>query len=303
MPKSSRKPPNRTATRKPVPAGTVQPHPRSSLGYEPQRLKAPVKTLGGVLEAGTPDMLVNLLPPLLWQVHAEGQRGNHCVDAAFTLRYAYAQLGIRSQLLPVDLVIRDGRGEMVMHGSATPGWSGEQYTGHCILALPDSGRFIDATAEQYPLISRLKMGPVMGRAVTTTGNANGEGMTSPGAVHGVQRGDLLLVYTVAAKQYATVIEDEPRIRDAQPEYRRTGVNLASHVLAALRHPDVIERARMVPNPRLQALLDVLGDTIDDADATDSPDWFHMIPDEHGVPQRLRLDEIPLPEGTPPEISF
>ncbi|OEJ28913.1 hypothetical protein AS594_35320 [Streptomyces agglomeratus] len=97
-----------------------------------------------MLQHAKPDQLVELVLPYLWVALADGRvPANVCVDACMTLRNAYGQLGVGAELLPVDLVIQNKDGSGTRYGSLTPRWTGASWNGHCVLVLPDSGRFVD----------------------------------------------------------------------------------------------------------------------------------------------------------------
>ena len=53
--------------------------------------------------------------------------------------------GLASLGLPVALAIRKRDGGGTRYGSLTPSWTGTSWNGHCVLVLPDSERFVDAT--------------------------------------------------------------------------------------------------------------------------------------------------------------
>ena len=289
-PKKRRREPNRTATRKPATTARAGSGPRPGPGT--QRLRASTQALGKLLAGAPPDSLVPLLVPILWLHHVDGLPGNLCVDAAYTLRYAYAQFGIRAEIMPVDLVIQDSRtGATVMHGRPDPHWEDNQYVGHCVLRLPDDGRFVDATVEQYREISRLHLGPIVGRTVLSTGPVDAGRPVLAGTHFGVSRQHLMLLYTASGSEAAVDLASHPLIREGQPLYQRAGLNLASHALLALLDPAVIDRARQSPYPRLHALLDAL--TGRAHQITDDGDWYFLTPE----PQRL--DELTLPPSTPP----
>ncbi|MGW7468534.1 hypothetical protein ACWGJT_28715 [Streptomyces xantholiticus] len=79
-------------------------------------------------------------------------------------------------------------------------------------------------------------------------------------------------------------------------HRRTGVNVASLALVALRGEGVRGRAMQTPYPRLGALLQTVGDAPYETD--ESRDIRFRLPDQDGRDRWLRLDEIPLPPTTP-----
>ncbi|MFJ8746196.1 hypothetical protein ACIRL2_43420 [Embleya sp. NPDC127516] len=131
--------------------------------------------MAGVLAQAPPDRLVEQLLPQLWLALADGFPANVCVDACITLSFAFGQFGIESLLQPVDLTIEDASGAVVVHGSPRPSWNaaGTEFTGHCVLWLPDSRRLIDPTVEQYERMRRLDLGPLVARSVASTDPARG----------------------------------------------------------------------------------------------------------------------------------
>ncbi|MDH2393982.1 hypothetical protein QCN29_35585 [Streptomyces sp. HNM0663] len=248
-----------------------------------------------MLEHAKPDQLVELVLPSLWVALADGRvPANVCVDACLTLRSAYGQLGVRAELLPVDLAIRNRHGEGVRYGSLTPSWTGTSWNGHCVLVLPDSGRFVDATVEQFDEVRKIGMGPMVGKvALSLAGDGS---LMEPGAQVVLQRGDLVLTYTVAGPQALASITEHPEVAAHTDAHRRTGVNTASFTLVALRGEDVRGRAMQAPYPRLRALLRAVGDAPYEAD--EAGDVRFCLPDHDGAERWLRLDEIPLPPTTP-----
>jgi hypothetical protein len=76
------------------------------------------------------------------------------------------------------------------------------------------------------------------------------------------------------------------------EHRRTGANLASYALDALRRPSVINIASAAPFPRVTGLLAAIGDVPSETDAAGN--WYFMMPDPAGGHRSLRIDKIPLP---------
>jgi hypothetical protein len=74
------------------------------------------------------------------------------------------------------------------------------------------------------------------------------------------------------------------------EAQRSSMNLAAQCIALLCQPDVIDRARQAPHPRVRALLDLLAaaeTTYDDAD-----DLRFILPGDSDRRGR-RLDELGL----------
>lgn len=247
-----------------------------------------------------PDRLVELLPPLLWLYHVAGMPANQCVNGCMVLKHAYTTFGIRAEPTAVDLTITDRSTDAapVFYGRADPYWDWESSTfhGHCALWLPRSGRLLDATVEQYPEVRRYQLGPVLGRiAATSATREDAEAIASgvlPAGTHiGVERGDLLLLYTTAGEQYRGVVDGElPAGLDEQA--RRAGRNLASHALTMLRIPEVAQRVRRGPYPRLHAMLDAVG-TCEFSTDFRGDYWFHT---ETG---QVRIEDLDVPQ-TPAE---
>ncbi|WP_199546308.1 hypothetical protein [Streptomyces sp. N35] len=239
--------------------------------------------------------------PHLWASIAEGvgAPSNICVDAALALRHAYGQYGIRSELQPVDLSIRSQHGDTEVFRTSEQSWSedGTVFHGHCLLVLPDSQRMVDVTVEQFAQIAALQQGPLVGRTTHASEEITAGELLPPRTQMLLQRGDLLLRYTVVDEPLASLLNDhQPYVRLHVAKHHSAGINLASLMLLALRDPEVIGRARQAPYPRLRALLRVVADA--DHQADEQRDFRFLAPDRDGQERWLRLDEIPLPPTTP-----
>ncbi|MGI5192105.1 hypothetical protein ACQEVY_00300 [Streptomyces sp. CA-288835] len=295
--RKQRKPQQRVIRRKPESA------PRSpSLLAGPRTpyvMRGNMPMTARILEQAPPDALVELLLPNLWAGIADesGAPANICVDSCLTLKYAYGQLGIRSELALTDLVVREANGDSVLHGTPEPSWNddGTVFHGHCILLLPDSGRHVDATVEQFAQVRDQGGGPLIGRSVTSSEELPPGQLLPPGTRLAVQRSEIVMLYTLSHLSVADVIDGKPWITENAHRHYRAGVNLASLTLQALRMPEVIGRARQSPHPRLRALLRAVGDAPQEVD--DERNVRFALHGPHG-PQPLRLDEIPLPATTP-----
>ncbi|MFJ1954650.1 hypothetical protein ACIOGT_25875 [Streptomyces microflavus] len=248
-----------------------------------------------MLEHAKPDQIVELVLPFLWAALMDGRApANICVDACMTLRNAYGQLGVRAELLPVTVAIRKRDGTGTLYGSLTPKWTGATWSGHCVLALPDSERFVDPTIEQFDEVRKVGMGPMVGKLALPTPESGM--LAEPGTQVMMQRGDLGLTYTVAGPEVLASIVEHPEAIAHADGHRRTGVNAASLMLAALRSEDVRGRAMQAPHPRLRALLRAVGDAPYKSD--DAQDVRFRLLDQKGQERWLRLDEISLPPSTP-----
>jgi hypothetical protein len=248
-----------------------------------------------MLEHAKPDQLVELVLPYLWTALADGRvPANVCVDACMTLRNAYGQLGVRAELLSVDLAVQHKDGGGTRYGSLTPTWTGTSWNGHCVLVLPDSERLVDATVEQFEEVREIGMGPMVGKVALSI---DGDGsLMQPGARVVLQRGDLQLTYTVAGPEAMASILEHPEAVAHTEGHLRTGVNVASYAVVALRGEGVRGGAMQTPYPRLRALLRAVGDAPYEAD--EAGDVRFGLPVLDGRERWLRLDEIPLPESVP-----
>lgn len=248
-----------------------------------------------MLEHAKPEQLVELVLPYLWAALVDGRiPANVCVDSCLTLRNAYGQLGVRAELLPVDLAVQHKDGGGTRYGSLTPSWTGTSWNGHCVLVLPDSERFVDATVEQFDEVREIGMGPMVGKVALSM---DGDGsLMQPGAQVVLRRGDLLLTYTAAGPEAVASIVERPEAVAHADGHRRTGVNVASFALVALRGEGVRGRAMQAPYPRLRALLRAVGDAPYEAD--EAGDVRFCLPDQDGRERWLLLDEIPLPLSVP-----
>jgi tetratricopeptide (TPR) repeat protein len=234
-------------------------------------------------------LVVTLMATAYAAIHA-GEPARHCIDACRVLHYAYAQFGIRSELRAVVLTIRadDGRAGR----TPVPSWNGSELAGHAILCLPDAGRLVDATVDQFPWVGGT--GPLVGGAGPLAGGATPMGdQFSAGSSVLVRRGDLTLVYTICSDETTRLILDRASVSTVAEEYRNQGIQLASTFLAGLAEsPPTAAQARQAPYPRLAAYLDAIEDaTI----GHDDDGFWYVIPPSTA---RLRLDEILLPAGTP-----
>ncbi len=248
-----------------------------------------------MLQHAKPEQIVELVLPFLWTAITKDRApANICVDACMTLRNAYGQLGVRAELLPVTVAIRKKDGTGTLYGSLTPRWSGTEWSGHCALVLPDSERFVDPTIEQFDEVRRIGMGPMVGKLALSTHDSGM--LVEPGAQVMLQRGDLVLTYTVAGPEALASIVEHPEAIAHADGHLRTGVNTASLMLAALRSEDVRGRAMQSPHPRVRALLRAVGDAPYMSDG--AQDVRFGLPDQNGQERWLRLDEIPLPPSTP-----
>jgi len=293
VPKSrSRRKPSKKSPPKNNPSG---PADRPVIGqYHVGQVQSTMDKIAPLLMSGhaAPDLMVELLPPMLWLEHATGAPTNLCVSSCATLHFTYAALGITAQPRAVDLVVTNQRTDKrIMYGTPNPSWSGDTFNGHCVLWLPGSGRFIDPTVEQYPDVRRYRLGPICGRVAASMATPAQQarlaaGELIPGSHVGVQREELLLLYTTVDPEFDHVVMAGAPVRDNLGELKLAGRNLAMQALALLSQTEVIDRARQTTiHPRVRVLLDqVTGAELNDED--DHELRFVLRGDPTQTPRRI-----------------
>lgn len=267
--------------------------------------RARVDKLSMQATSAPPEALIPVLLATTWAGVQVGQTANHCVDACRTLGFALAQLGIRTELRAAELIIRNNRtGQMSERAPRIPSWQGNELTGHCILTLPEQDRFIDATIEQFHEVAALKLGPAVGRAGAfldpDTGAVHAPRATAArpvaGSVLALQRGNLVLAYTLSPDHANDIITSHPVVTATTEGHRRAGINLVSLVLGHLRGRGLDEVVRRAPFPRLHTLLDAIADS----PVVDDNGEVRFTITRDGQQRDLLLDELPLPADAPPE---
>ncbi|MGW6557657.1 hypothetical protein [Streptomyces hydrogenans] len=285
-------------TKRKKPPRRQQRGPKATAKHQlgPVRFRDHTDSAAKILSNAKPEQLVEVTLPYLFASIQAGDAANVCVSSSLVLQRAYAMFGIRSELLPVSIGSAPmdrpiTTASITTYGTDHPRWVGDQLHGHCVLHLPDSDRFVDVTADQFPDIAREGLGPIVG-----AGLHPGAAQTT-GAMIAVQRGNRLIVYTPAAPMYQDLILNHPTVQANLPLAHSAGVKLASLALNAFRAPFVIERARATPHPRLHKLLDLVADApmgSQEGTPETSSLWFE-IPTADGTTTRRQLDELlPLP---------
>lgn len=260
----------------------LDPQIRAAAASAPTITRAHVPTAIGKLVAAVPGLDAVIREDL-------GIPPNVCVEACRWLHYAYAQLGIRSVLSAAGLVVSGPAGNAILRAPVSPSWTGAVLDGHAILCLPEVRRFVDPTVEQYPEVARYRIGPVSGLTAGQLGGAVRPAPFVPGDQLIVRRKDLTLVYTLGDPAGTQEIMGHWAVQDRTEVHRRAGINLATVALDFVRGQPDLREAQI---PRLQALLAAAGDYAVRRDPG-TGDWFFDLPG-----QQLRLDELPLPPGTP-----
>jgi hypothetical protein len=254
-------------------------------------------------DAVAPDLLIEMLLPMLWRVKPVTITGNRSIDCSLVLAHAYEHLGIVATSCAVDLMIKDASAEeYTTVGRSDPQDADGKFDGHCVLWLPQSQRFVDAMVDQFPEVRRHQRGPVIGRTAMTSGSASlGTELVYggiPGDMHVVVRPGMRLLYIVVGPDPVGVVTSSPVVREAAARYRRAGVNLASHALTLFRLPPVIEKVRAARYPQLHAILEELGQA---EFFVGREGDFSFAVQINGTDRVLPLDEI-VPAAVDPQVS-
>lgn len=267
----------------PVTGLRLDPALRAAAAAMPEVTRGHVASAIGKLVAAVPSLDAVIREDL-------GIPPNICVEACRWLHYAYAQLGIQSVLTATGLVVSGRSGNAILRAPTSPSWDGTMMDGHAVLCLPEVRRFVDPTVEQYPEVARYRIGPVSGLAAGQHGGtAVRPAPFVPGDQLVVQRKNLTLVYTLGGQADTQVIMGHWVVRDRAEVHRRAGINLATLAVDYIRTDPELREAAI---PRLHVLLTAVGDSPVRHDPG-TGDWLFDMPEG-----QLRLDELPLPPGTP-----
>jgi len=275
---------------------------RPSPGYRPQPLRSTEDAVAALLEEGEADGLLAQLPALLWidAVAYQQLPSNLCLAASHSLRQAYRWLGLQADVVPVTLAIEDaaGRSGGTMYGNSRPHFTsdtaGDGFVGHCILRLPELGRFVDATAGQFPQIAAGTGAPIVGRDVTGTHDLLDPAADRPGGI-ALQRENWVLTYRPVERGYAGVVyEQGPYVTaEGRDGWYENGMKIVAQALALLAvDPDIAARARTASCPRLDLLLTAIAD----ARWTPSEEQLDLFVFPDGSQQQLR--NLSLPPNSP-----
>ncbi len=239
-------------------------------------------------------MQVPSLPPLFIDLIAARDLAplERCLDDCMTLVHAYAHLGIPAELRAAELAVTNTSTKAsITHGSLAPRWEDGMIRGHTVVWLPTLKHLIDITAEQFPELAALNEGPIIARDVDRRPSDAVPTRTT------IKRKNLLLTYTLAPTETTADLLNHPMARAEAANYRRRGVNVASAAVSILSHSLPPESAQSIPHKRAAALVEAVRDLPGHLTPTEEPRF--LLPGPDGRQVVAQLDEIPLPDGTPP----
>lgn len=241
------------------------------------------------------------LPALYLELVAARNRdvlpAERCVDDCLVLAHACAQLGTAAQVRVAELTVTDTvTGLREVHGSQEPWWEDGILHGHTVVWLPERGYLIDPTAEQYEEIAAWQEGPVITSAISYPGQRKHPDPAGQPLSITVPRGSLSLAYALGAHESSIAFLDHPVVLAERDGHLRRGANIASEVVALLASRRTADETIMLPSPRAAALIAAVRN-LDEYRDNDGRLYFTTRSPQGSRP--MRLDEIPLPAGTPP----
>jgi hypothetical protein len=224
-----------------------------NVAYRPGRLNVDIKDVLDRCRNGTPDFSPNLLLAAYTLDWLRGLPANICVQACLHLKDAAAILGLEAVLTPVVVYVDEPNGLRSVYGTETPAWTGPEFSGHCILFLPDEHRVIDPTIRQidgfqnlpYPYVGQLKYGDRNARALPPGTTSKVYVKNRQIEYHVAEGGQALLTDANAAKIAVTANPDLPAA-------------IAAQTINSLRALGVAERLP-TRHGRIRALLSTIGD--------------------------------------------
>ena len=126
----------------------------------PRARRFRLEDLADLLESATADQLPLMALPAvwLWRAGEDGHAAAYCVDCCVTVQHALAEYGIASEIQAVGVGIAGPGAEPEVLGgddTLTPHYNEDgTFNGHTILVIPDAGRLVDPTIQQFDAIPR-----------------------------------------------------------------------------------------------------------------------------------------------------
>jgi hypothetical protein len=154
-----------------------------------------------------------------------------------------------------------------------------------MLWLPQVGRVVDATIQQFP-----ELAAVDGPLIATTGHGGGPALDRlpVGATMPVMRAGTQVSYRVVAEE--TLITESAAAAERLRRNPHAGSDIAGWALSMFAMPEIAQHVRDAPFPRLRALIDVVqGATIDSG----GDGYRFLLPGADGGQVAVRIEEIPL----------
>ena len=231
------------------------------------------------------------LPGLwLWSVAQDGYSAAHCIDGCVTVRYALAEYGIASEIQAVGLGIAAPGTKPQMLGGGEglqPHYNRDgTFNGHTILVIPDAGRLLDPTIQQFDAIPRTARAAVPMLSPLPVPGGLG---TRPFAI---DRADHFVMYVPLPSPYRDAWRQSPLLEQRDDEYRETAANLAANAFDIMRGEGFRERTAESPYPRLRTLLAALDGMTTVADSR----GYRFADPATG--REVRLADIPDPAPRP-----
>jgi hypothetical protein len=234
------------------------------------------------------------LPPIaLHALRIQAAAAPSCVDDCLTLASAYAELGIEAQVRVAEITVTDAKtGGQAVHGIPRPYWGEGRFYGHTVIWLPEYRHLIDPAAERYDEIAAWKAGPVVAAALPREASDSDDGTIEIT----VNRGYLQLAYAIGPLDATAGVVGDPAAQAARDSARHRGVNLASEVVWVLAGDRTETDTSFIPYLRARALVQAARGL--ERHGSIGEDVFFAPRGDQAGAGRLRLHQIPLPDGTP-----
>ena len=220
-----------------------------------RRARLEIDDIFHVMSGATPSALplVAVASVWLWNLAQDGVAAAYCVDGCVVLHYALAEYGIASRVEAVGIRLERG-GSHSSYGQDPRYNEDGTFNGHTVLVVTGAGRFLDPTIGQFAEVpsSRQGMQPLQARLPEPDGLGE--------RPFGIDRMDHVVVYEPLPHNQRQAWRASPAVTARTGEYREAGGNLAANVVAMLLIPEILDRARQVPYPRLRTLLAALEGT-------------------------------------------
>lgn len=199
-----------------------------------RRARLRLETACHLLQAASPEALplLGLAAVWLFNLAEDGYTAGHCVDGCITLHYALAEYGIESRVEAIAVRIeRGGSGALYSSPHGPMSDADGNFDGHTVLVVPEAGRFVDPTLQQFPEIPNTErdLVPVVARMPSRDGMGD--------QALRVYRGDYIVAYLPLPEAMRQAWRNPVNTsRDA--DYREAAANLAAMVFAMMRDEDV-----------------------------------------------------------------
>ena len=239
--------------------GSKTPARRNTNGQPPSRFRFDFNAVAPLMLTMPPSRVPLLTPTFAWMDRAAAHKAatTTCVDACLKLQFALQVYGIASYPAAARVGVAPvGQYPARLYGSEHAEITADgKFTGHLVLVVPHPGVFIDPTVQQLPEMRHAALAwmPVFGPLPP--------GMQFADQPLAARRDDCDILYVPQAEpiDVTSLLRHPLGGADGEAMMRGEGEFLASMAFSMMRLPDLRDRIREAPYPRLQRQLRALGD--------------------------------------------